>query len=139
MQVDKIINVPLKVGDIVEIEHTSVERKKIKATVSCCSIKDGKGVAIFCTENGEVYTWKPNPSPHGEVVRIDRERPDILINPYVTAYCTQVSKYRPVHASTGEYSYTEWVCETHNWGNPLAPHGDRVCLDCYKVVNDKFQ
>lgn len=140
MQVENIIKVKLKVGDTVQIEHRSVdERKKIKATVSCCTIHNGKGVAVFLDTENKVYTWKPSSDPHGEVVQIDGSRPDILISPYVMVFCTKKSKYIPVYSKTAEYTYCEKVCETHEWSEPLPPHGDRICLDCKKVVNDQFQ
>jgi len=140
MQVDKIVNVKLSVGDVVQIEHTSVdERKKIKATVACANINQGKGIAIFCDEDGKTYSWKPYPSPHGEVTRIDCAREDVLINPYVMAFSKEVQKFRPVDAYSGEYYYTEKVCETHEWSIALPPHGDHICRNCKMVVNDNFQ
>lgn len=140
MQIDKITRLKLMVGDIVQIEHKSVdERKKITATVACSNIKQGKGIAIFCDEDGKTYSWKPYTSPHGEVTRIDCTREDVLINPYVMVYCNKINKYRPVDAYSGEYYYSEKVCDTHNWSQPLPPHGDHICLDCNLVVNDNFQ
>lgn len=139
MQVDKIVNEKLSVGDVVQIEHTSVdERKKIQATVACCNIHQGKGIAILCDTDGKTYSWKPYPSPHGEVTRIDCAREDVLINPYVMAFSKKVQKYRPVDAYSGEYYYSEKVCETHNWSSGLPPNGDHICYDCGLVV-DKFE
>lgn len=110
MQVDKIINIKLAIGDKVKIEHNSVdERLKIYATVMCCNIHNGKGIAIFYDADGKTYSWKPYPSPHGEVTRIDCAREDVLINPYVMAFNQKVQKYRPVDAYSGEY-YTIKVC-----------------------------
>lgn len=141
MQIDKIVNVKIAPGHKVTIEHTSVDtRETIEAVVSCSTLDNGKGVAVFSTEDGQVFTWKPSfSSSHGEVVRIDCARPDVLINAYVRAFSTEVQQYRPVHVNTGEYTYTEKVCETHNWSEALAPHGDHICLDCRMVVNDKFE
>lgn len=110
MPIDKVTSLKLVAGDIVQIEHTSVsERKIIQATVACSNIHQGRGVAIFCDADGKTYSWKPNPSPHGEVKRIDCARDDVLINPYVKAFSKKVNKYRPVDAYSGEYYFSEKV------------------------------
>ena len=98
-----IVNTKLVIGDKVQIEYTSVdERNTIKAVVCCCTINNGKGIAIFEDEYGKVYTWRPS-SPHGEVTRIDSLPEDKLINPYVRVFSTETLKYRPVDSRTAEY------------------------------------
>ena len=44
----------LAVGDVVEIEYMSVD-ERIRATVSYCTLKDGKGIAIF-NDGDKVYS-----------------------------------------------------------------------------------
>jgi hypothetical protein len=79
-------------------------REYITATVSYSGINDGKGVAVFNTDDGEVYLWKPSKtSPHGTVKRVDTLREYELINPYITVYQVERNMYIPVHSSSGTY------------------------------------
>lgn len=134
----KTFTCQLVVGDVVEIEYTSVdERKRIRATVSCCTLKNGKGIAIF-NDGDKVYSWRPSKSPHGDVTRIDRLPEDSVINPYVRVFCEPTGKFRPVYSTSGEYTYSVKECE-HEWSIALPPHGDHICKDCKMVVNDNFQ
>lgn len=104
----ELVNIRICPGDMAEIEYTSVdERKRISAWVSCCNIRDGKGIAVFHTDEGEVYTWRPSKSdPHGTVSRIDTPREDVLINPYVRVFSPIGDKYRPADSRAGTYRET---------------------------------
>ncbi|SOK59205.1 hypothetical protein [Yersinia phage fHe-Yen9-03] len=105
----QLINVSIKHGDVIDIEHTCVDRREhISVFVSHSTIHNGRGVAIFHDNDGKVYLWKPSDKcPHGIIERVDSPNKDFLVNPYVRIYCPDVDKFRPVDSFSGSYLITK--------------------------------
>lgn len=94
----------LKLGDLVNVEYTSVdETKDIKNLyVIHFSIKNGKGYAIFDDQHGNTYLWRPE-IPHGTVLHINNTGERYLLNPYVTVYNKDSDTFDPVDCYSGTY------------------------------------